>query len=96
MKAEEVRRIMVVGDDHRDGPEMLRLIQHLSTSKGFSVSWGDNAFTECTAEGRAAEINRAMDAIARGDYEDILDVEEDRLPRSHQKTNVEEWVKNHD
>lgn len=59
----------------KDGPEVTRLIRRLADMKtrNFGVLWGDKA-AEVSAEDRAREINRALDAIEAGDF-DVLDMD---------------------
>jgi hypothetical protein len=58
------------------------------THIGFSVSWGPDAHL-LTPEQRAAELNRVMDAIERGDYEPMPLLGDSK----RQKTDIAEFVK---
>lgn len=55
--------------------ELERLKQRLHGTKNFHVSWGPEAHL-LTTEQRAAELNKAFDAIEAGDYEDITDLDD--------------------
>lgn len=71
--------------------EMERLINRLCHNPdfkltGFHVSWGPDAHL-LTPEERAAELNRAMDAVDRGEFT-VLDFND-----SKRKIDVREWVK---
>ena len=72
--------------------EMERLIDRLCHNPkrkllGFSVFWGDDAHL-LTPEERAAELNKVMDAVDRGEFREF------KFNDSKRKTDVRELVKN--
>lgn len=84
----EDRVRQVLGASGQDnGPELTKLLSRLSSSRGFSVSWGPDAHL-LTVEARAQTLNESFERMEAGDLE-AIDMDSFDSP----KTDVNELVK---